>query len=91
MSSLIASIAPNPIGERATVTLAVPEGARRVRARVFDTRGSLVATVHDGPLPAGSRTLAIVPAAHGIRPGAAFLRVDVDEATETRSITVLGP
>ena len=90
-SSLIASIAPNPIGERATVTLAVPEGARRVRARVFDTRGSLVATVHDGPLPAGSRTLAIVPAAHGIRPGAAFLRVDVDEATETRSITVLGP
>ena len=44
--------APNPFNARTNLAFAVP-GDGRVTLRLFDVRGRLVRTLHDGPLPAG--------------------------------------
>jgi hypothetical protein len=48
----ITAVAPNPFNPRATVSFTVPEAAA-VRLQVFDLRGRLVRTLHEGDLPAG--------------------------------------
>lgn len=47
---------PNPFGERAGMTLAVPRAGAGV-VRVYDVQGKLVRTLHEGPLEPGERQL----------------------------------
>jgi hypothetical protein len=49
--------APNPFNPRTEITLALPR-AGEASLEVFDARGRRVATLHDGPLPAGEQRLA---------------------------------
>lgn len=48
----ITGVAPNPFNPRVTVTFAVPRTGP-VRLGVFDLRGRLIRSLHDGPLAAG--------------------------------------
>ncbi len=51
----ITTVAPNPFNPRATVSFAVPASGA-VRLQVFDLRGRLIETLHDGTLEAGMHT-----------------------------------
>jgi hypothetical protein len=88
---LIASIAPNPVVGRSTISVNVPAGQsnRNVRVRLFDPRGALVATLHDRPLAAGMHPIVLSPGDAGIDAGRYFCRVEVGSRVETGSITVL--
>jgi hypothetical protein len=51
----VTAVVPNPVRAATSVSFALPEGGP-VRLRVYDTRGRLVATLVDRPLPAGTHT-----------------------------------
>ena len=51
----ISGVAPNPFNPRATIDFAVPQTGV-IRLQVFDLRGRLVQTLHDGVLEAGHHT-----------------------------------
>ena len=91
-SSLIESIAPNPITERSILRLRVPPsiGGDVARIRLYDVRGALVATLHEGPLDAGTHAIRLGRAAAG-RVGQLFCRIEFGSRVETRSITVRRP
>ena len=44
---------PNPFNPRTTLAFDLPEATDRVRLRLYDLQGRLVANLVDGPLPAG--------------------------------------
>lgn len=92
-STLNVSVFPNPITSVSTLRFELPAGGApgHVRARVFGIRGELLATLHDGPLEPGAHALSLDAARLGLRPGAAFVRLEAGGAIETRSITVAGP
>ena len=48
---------PNPFNPRTTIGLRLTDDAATARLRVFDLRGRLVATLHDGPLTAGEHRI----------------------------------
>jgi hypothetical protein len=85
------SIAPNPVTGPATIRFKVPAGGAHVRARLFDTRGALLGTLHDAPMPGGAAAVAIDPRDLGAASGMTFVRLEVGSAIETRSITVHRP
>lgn len=78
---------PNPFNPATTVSISVAE-AGPVRAEIFDVRGRRVATLHDGPLPAGTTALVWKP-----RPapasGVYFLRVTASGQTRSLKLTIL--
>lgn len=71
-AALRISVSPNPMRAvgQITVTLAAPQV---VRVEVIDTRGRVVAVVHDGPLGAGSQALPVE--ARGLAAGVYLVRV----------------
>jgi hypothetical protein len=54
--ALTVSVGPNPFNPRTTIALDLPR-AGEVSLRVFDIRGRLVRTLHDGPLAEGRHEL----------------------------------
>lgn len=68
----LVNVAPNPFRDATTVTLRLAY-AGRVRVEVFDVRGRKVATVWNGPLPAGPTRLRFAP--EGPAAGVYLLRV----------------
>ena len=78
-------IAPNPVRDRAAVTLSVPLAAQ-VRAVVVDALGRRVAVLHDGPLAAGTHHVALGVAA--LPSGVYTVHVTSGEATTRRRLTV---
>ena len=58
-------VAPNPSRNAATVRLAVPVSGE-VRTALYDALGREVTVLHDGPLPAGPRDLALPDLAPGV-------------------------
>ncbi|MGH2570719.1 MAG: FlgD immunoglobulin-like domain containing protein, partial [bacterium] len=48
---------PNPFAGAVGVPISSPEGAAHVSVRVYNARGQVVATLHDGPLSPGARML----------------------------------
>ncbi|MEM6326088.1 MAG: T9SS type A sorting domain-containing protein [Bacteroidota bacterium] len=80
----VLSVAPNPLGDRATVSFSLAEAAS-VDLRVFDTRGREVAVLADGVFPSGAHTAgwdaSVLPA------GVYVLRLITPEETITRRIT----
>lgn len=49
---------PNPFNPRTTLAFDLPAAAARVRLRLYDLHGRLVASLLDGPLPAGRHGVA---------------------------------
>ncbi len=49
---------PNPFNPRTTLAFDLPAPAARVRLRLYDLHGRLVASLIDGPLPAGRHGVA---------------------------------
>lgn len=82
----ITSVYPNPFNPETRITLAVPQTGR-VRADVYDLLGRHVSTLLDGPLSAGTHTLAWqAPGATGIY----FLRVsDARGSASVRKLHVV--
>ncbi|MBZ0267253.1 VCBS repeat-containing protein, partial [bacterium] len=76
-------VSPSPFRETVNVDLAL-ERAGRVRVRVFDVRGRVVATLQDGPLLPGAHVLrwsGTDSGGNAVASGVYFLRMD----TATRS------
>ncbi|MEM0960903.1 MAG: T9SS type A sorting domain-containing protein [Bacteroidota bacterium] len=80
------SVYPNPVRDRATVAVDLPEVAG-VRAEVFDALGRRVATVEAGRLGAGFQS---VPLDLGAVPAGLYIvRVTVGGEVATQTITVV--
>jgi len=65
----IASVAPNPFNPSTTVVFDLPR-AGTASLQVFDLRGRLVSTLHEGELPAGRHTVVWRGDGQGGRPAA---------------------
>jgi hypothetical protein len=81
--ALAAGAWPNPASGRVTFTIELP-AAGRLRARVLDVQGRLVAWVHDGEWPAGRHDVDWVPGAAGAAPAPAGLYLLVAECRGQR-------
>jgi len=86
-SRLEVSAYPNPFNPVTTVSISIP-AAGPVTAEVFDVRGRRVATLHDGPLAAGTHQLLWQPE-EGPASGVYFLRVSGAGETRSLKLTVL--
>ncbi len=82
----IAAIAPNPFNPATTIALVLPAPAT-VRLTVHDLAGRCVATLVDGPQPAGERRIAFRP--RGLASGAYLLRLDAGQDVRTRKLVLL--
>jgi len=83
----IAPIAPNPVSQRGTLSMAVAE-RQHVTARIFDALGRRVATLHDGEMSANqTHTLPIDPTS--LSSGAYFVRIVGEGFQETRTFIVV--
>jgi hypothetical protein len=86
-SRLEVSAYPNPFNPTTTVSITVPEPGP-VRAEVFDVRGRRVATLHDGPLAAGTHQMVWRPE-QAPASGVYFLRVSSADDSRSLKLTVL--
>ncbi|MEM8558004.1 MAG: T9SS type A sorting domain-containing protein [Bacteroidota bacterium] len=77
--------APNPFSERTTLALALP-AAQHIEAVAYDVLGRRVAMLHDGPLGAGTHTLAFEAAQ--LPAGVYVVRVTGDDLALTRRVTL---
>jgi len=84
------AVAPNPsrAGVSVTISLSAPADAR---VAVYDALGRRVATLHDGPAPAGAHALWWDGRAGAGRaaPGAYVVRLEAAGASATRRLTLL--
>ena len=81
---------PNPFNPRATIGYSLPEQSQ-VTLRVYDVRGSLVATLVDGPVEAGDH--AVVwngrnDSGSGVASGVYFARIDSKHGILTRKMVL---
>ena len=83
----LSELFPNPFAERAQFALEVAE-AQDVRVIVYDVMGRTVATLHDGPLAAGTRHGFALDGA-SLASGVYLVRVAGDRFAETRRITLI--
>lgn len=83
--SLALAASPNPISGILTLRLA-PGGPADVELSLFDALGRRVATLHDGPAPAGE--LRATWDASGAAPGVYVVRARVGEAVTALTVTV---
>lgn len=74
---------PNPFREATTLTYDLPAPAD-VRLDVFDALGRLVATLDDGPRPAGTHDVTFAP--ERLVPGLYLVRLTAGEKTATRRL-----
>jgi uncharacterized protein (DUF2141 family) len=87
----IRNLYPSPTRSEATLVLTLP-AAGRVRVRVHDAAGRLVATIHDGGLPAGVRQLVwngLTSAGRPAPPGVYLVRAESARGVATRRLVVL--
>ena len=77
---------PNPLSQRATLTVEVP-AATAVRVVVIDVLGRSVATLLDRPVEAGRYALALD--ASGLAPGTYVVQATAGGAAATRRLTVV--
>ena len=82
----ITGVAPNPFNPRTTVSFAMPQAAQ-ARVQVFDLRGHLVRTLHDGRLEAGRHDVVwdgTDRAGRTVATGVYFVRLDDGRQAVTR-------
>jgi hypothetical protein len=77
---------PNPATARAAVTLTLDRGGP-VEVAAYDVRGRRVATLHQGPLPAGTHALSLQ--GPSLPSGTYFIRATTGGRTAVRRITWL--
>jgi hypothetical protein len=90
VSSLLGA-RPNPFNPRTTVAFELARSAH-VTLRVYDARGRLLRSLHDGTLPAGRHALAWDgrdDAGRGLGSGVYLLRLEGDGVLETRRCTLV--
>ncbi len=80
------TVTPNPARGRALVTVRLPAPAE-VEVAVFDAAGRRVATLHDGPVSAGARTLAWDAA--GLPAGRYVVRLITAGRSVARTLTLV--
>jgi len=76
---------PNPSRDHATVAVTL-QAAQPVLVEVFDALGRRVAVAHDGPLGAGTQTLALPTG--GLPAGTYLVRATADAGAASRLVTV---
>ncbi len=79
-------VAPNPVRDRARVSLDLPM-ATTARVEVFDVLGRRVATLHDGALSAGPHDFVLDAAS--LPAGLAVVRAVTDAGVVSRRVTVI--
>lgn len=79
------AVAPNPFGESARVSVTLAEAHDAVTVEVLDVLGRRVALIHDGPMAAGTATLAID--ARLFEAGVYVVRATAGEWSMTERIT----
>ncbi len=87
----IVSYGPNPSGRENTLVYHLPAKSD-VRIEIFDVTGRSVRTLVDGPVEAGTHSLAFDGrdgGGHALASGIYFLRVQTPEKLEVRQITML--
>lgn len=77
---------PNPFNPTTRISFALPTESR-VSLRVFDTRGRVVTTLVDGPMPAGRHNVAFQ--GEGLASGTYFYRLDGAGFSETRKMLLV--
>lgn len=85
-------VSPNPARARLAVTFATPRDLAHSRVTVHDPLGRQVATVWDGPLPAGRRELlwdVRDDAGESIPPGVYLVRAEAGRERFTRRVVVV--
>ncbi len=83
---------PNPFGEFTTVVYGVPDAGVRVKLRVYDTSGRLVATLVDEFKQPGYHNATwdgMTNAGNAAASGVYFCRLDAGERTLTRQMLLL--
>ena len=85
--ALTLSVAPNPSGGRATVHLYIAE-TQRVEVTVYDVLGRLVATLHDGPVPARS-SFTVAFDVTTLAPGSYAVRAASDSGVAMQRVVVI--
>ncbi|MEM6785520.1 MAG: T9SS type A sorting domain-containing protein [Bacteroidota bacterium] len=85
-AALAVTVYPNPTFASASVTIVVPERSG-VHAAVYDLLGRRVATLHEGPLAAGTHPLTLDAAR--LPAGLYVVRVVTPGSTLTRRLTVV--
>jgi hypothetical protein len=83
--------APNPFREGLNMSYRLPQ-AGSVRLTIHDLAGRRLATLVDGPRPAGLQRLFWSPdhaGSHRIRPGVYFLRLEADRLRSTRQVVLV--
>lgn len=76
---------PNPFNPRTTLAFDLPAAEARVSLRLFDLQGRLVASLVDGPLPAGRHQVAWTGVDDAGRAVASGVYVSVLESSHGRS------
>jgi len=79
---VLSQVAPNPVRDRATVTLEVKK-QQQVRAELFNVLGQRVRVLHDGPVGPGSEQVITVNSGD-LSSGIYFIRVEGDTFRDTR-------
>ena len=77
----LSSVRPNPFASRAAVDVDV-DAAQRVAVEVYNLLGQRVATLFDGTLQPGGRTLTLDGA--GLAPGVYVVRMTGDDFVQSR-------
>ncbi|HYE94803.1 MAG TPA: T9SS type A sorting domain-containing protein [Rubricoccaceae bacterium] len=85
-SFALSAVYPNPFNPQARFTLVVAE-AQPVLVEVYDALGRRVATLHEGPLAAGTHTFTLDGS--GLPSGAYFVRATGQGVTATRTAVLL--
>ncbi|MBM4131775.1 T9SS type A sorting domain-containing protein [bacterium] len=83
---------PNPFNPRTTIAFELPRGSSRVSLRIYDLKGRAVATLVDGPLPAGRHGVAwqaVDDAGRALSSGVYFAQLDTGADRAIHKLTLV--
>ena len=83
---------PNPFNPDTRIAFTVPGGARRASLEVYDVKGRLITTLHDGPVDGGRQVVRWMGRdEHGadVASGVYFVRLEADGDRSYRKMTLL--
>jgi len=90
-ASLHLSVSPNPARGRAGISFVIPQSGD-AKVSVFDIRGRNIATLTEGPIPAGPQSITwngLDSSMRPVSPGLYLIRLECGPATETQKVILL--